>query len=207
MSFRFEMATLAFQGSLGEAAFLVTGSTSQRGMAAFQWETGGSVVEIGHPVDAVMAGHTIWAIILQVGHHKDRIVVGVAILAALHRQRESATGEVAGITIHGHRAVIHLVPAQAETGRLVVEICESRGGNIGIPAKMVGVAVPALLNIGQTAMGTLLGGHLLENRGVATQAQIALGGLEWRVTIGALGLEIHMGVETTQDDILATLGG
>lgn len=207
MGLRFEMATLAFQGCIGEAALRVTGGTSQGSMPAFQRETGGGVVEIGHAVDTIMAGHTIRAVILQVGGHKDRVVAGVAILTALQRQGESTSGEMAGITIHGHRAVIHLVPAQAETGLLVIEMCESWGGNIDIPAKMIGVATAALLDIQQTAVGTLLGGHLVENRGVAAQAQVGLGGLERRVAIGTLGLELLMGVETTQGDPLAALGG
>jgi len=167
MSFRLGMTGTTFQGSALENAFLVTGGTSQGTMPALQRKTGGGMVEIGHAVGAVMAGQTVRAVILQVSGHKDLIVAGMAILAALQRQRKPASSGMTGITIHGHRTVIQLVPAQAETGLIVIERCESRGGNINIPSKMIGMAVPALLDIGQAAMGARLGSHLVENRGVA----------------------------------------
>jgi len=175
----------------------VAGRTSQGRMLAFQRETSRSVVEIGHAVNAIMAGQTINPVVLQVSGHIDLVVVRVTILAGLQHQREATTSGMAGITIHRHRVIIQLVPAQAESGLIVVEMLKSRHRYIGIPAKMVGVAVPALLNIGHAAMGARLGDHLVENWGVAAQAQVGLGRLEWRVAIGTLGFEIHMGVEAT----------
>ena len=167
---RFLVAVLAGQRGAFEIPFQMAIDTRQGRVPAFQGETGRSVIEVGHAVDSIVAGHAILAKILQVGHHKNLVVFRMAVHTALGIQLESRIPTVTGITIHRQGMVIKLVPAQAKNRLLVIVMLEGRGGNIGIPAKMIGVATAALLDFQQVAVCASLRYYLFENRGVAVQA-------------------------------------
>lgn len=161
-------------------------------MFAFQWKSGLRMVEIGHPVDSIVADQTIFTIIQDMLSYESDILRAVALSAALGLKGEFTLEIVTGMAAHWLRDVIHLVRVKAEARPGVIEHLQAWVEQVEISSLMFAMAAIAVMDLGDQAMGTLLETDLIGHGGVAGEAELILGGGQWGMTEATLVLKAGM---------------
>jgi len=112
----------------------------------------GVVVEGHHAICAVMALHTVIAVVFEVFSHQ--VMLGFDMAGqAVHGLLDEAALLVAGFAVHRFTGVVLLVADQTVSRQLVVvHVGEGEGGDIGIAAHVLGVAAFAFVSAGQPAV-------------------------------------------------------
>jgi hypothetical protein len=194
---RLGMAAGTIRGRAGELLLLVAAGTRSTAVYPLKWEDG-LVVELDHPIHAVMA---LTAVVAKEGGvflGKKRFPGRVA------RKAGSSLGQPLPLAVtigakQRRAVVVQLVPVQVEAGQpIVVEGRKIHPVDIGLRPLVLSVAQGAAAGVRQTAVQTCAALPLLCHSLVALLAAVAAGAPPRFVTLGALPFQVGMAAGAAQ---------